>query len=161
MRNQKFVLVDDMRKENAKAAIDSAEFGQVVTIRNRSRSLEQNALLHLWFGEVARQSEGETLISIKGQAHRKYAVPIKLASDEKFAWVWKQTGALMDYERQCKFLASGVLNISSGMTKAELQSYLDAFSKDYRGGGICFDRSRRARVRKIFKIVLAPLACAW
>jgi len=127
--------MDDLRRENAKAAIDAAEAGQVVTIMPPGRSLDQNSLLHMWFSEVARQRDGVTLLDVKGEAHHKYGLPRKIASDPQFAWVWSKTGALLDYEKQCKYLASGVLNVSSTMSKPDLKSYMDDFSRDYRQMG--------------------------
>lgn len=62
---------------------------------------------------------------VKGELHREIGLAIRLRNPG-FAWVWDQTGAQMDYERQCRFLASGVLNVSSGMTTTELREYLDA-----------------------------------
>lgn len=107
---------------------------RITVMKGEGRSLDQNALLHLWLGEIATQSPDMNLIDIKGQCHRKYGLPIRL-QDPQFAWVWERTGAKMNYEQQCAFLVSGVMNVSSGMTTKQLTEYLDAMEKDYRAKG--------------------------
>jgi len=100
-----------------------------------ARSLSQNALIHKWFGEVARHFGDMTATQIKGQCHHRYGLPIK-RRNEQFAWVWKQTGEKLTYDQQCKYLASGTLNISSGMTVKELTEYMDAMKIDYAEQGV-------------------------
>lgn len=107
----------------------------VSVAKGDKRSTNQNALLHKWFGEIALQIPGDTLIGVKGRCHRKYGLPIKM-QDPQFAWVWEQTGAKLNYEKQCSYLASGVLNISSGMTKPQLSQYMDEMQRDYEDQGV-------------------------
>lgn len=104
-------------------------------VDGEKRSVSQNALLHKWFGEVARQTEGETLIDVKGRAHRHYGLPIKM-QDQQFAWVWERTGQSLSYEQQCAYLSCGILNVSSSMTAPQLREYMDAFARDHRAQGI-------------------------
>ena len=100
-----------------------------------ARSLSQNALIHKWFGEVARHFGDMTAAQIKGQCHHKHGLPIK-RRNEQFAWVWNQTGEKLTYDQQCKYLASGTLNISSGMTVKELTEYMDAMKIYYAEQGV-------------------------
>jgi len=100
-----------------------------------ARSLSQNALIHKWFGEVSRHFGDMTAVQIKGQCHHRHGLPIK-RRNEQFAWVWKQTGEKLNYEQQCRYLASGTLNISSGMTVKELTEYMDAMKIDYAEQGV-------------------------
>ena len=98
------------------------------------RTLSQNALLHKWFGEVAKQRGDVDMIDVKGECHHQWGLPIKRRCPQ-FAWIWKQTGAKLPYEKQCKLLASGNLNVSSSMNKPELSEYMDAMSRDHRQRG--------------------------
>ena len=100
-----------------------------------ARTLSQNALLHKWFGEVARHFGDRGADLVKGECHHRYGLPIK-RRNEQFAWVWKQTGEKLTYDQQCKYLASGTLNISSGMTVKELTEYMDAMKIDYAEQGV-------------------------
>ena len=98
------------------------------------RSLDQNSLVHKWYGEVASQSRDMTAMQVKGQCHVAYGLPIRLR-DEAFAWVWKQTGARLSYEKQCKLFERGTFAMTSAMTKKELSEYMDAMSAHYRAEG--------------------------
>lgn len=98
------------------------------------RTLSQNALLHKWFGEVAKQRGDVDMLDVKGECHQKWGLAIKRRCPQ-FAWIWAQTGAKLPHEKQCKLLASGNLNVSSSMTKPELSEYMDAMSREYRQKG--------------------------
>lgn len=98
------------------------------------RTLSQNALLHKWFGEVAKQRGDVDMLDVKGECHQKWGLAIKRRCPQ-FAWIWAQTGAKLPHEKQCKLLASGNLNVSSSMTKPELSEYMDAMSREYRQRG--------------------------
>lgn len=98
------------------------------------RSLSQNALLHKWFGEIAKQSGDRTALQVKGECHKEYGLVIKLR-DAQWAWVWNRSAAHLDHEKQCKVLASGVFTVTSGMTSTELTEYMDPMAQDYRARG--------------------------
>jgi len=111
-----------------------------LTVREgKVRSLDQNALLHKWYGEIARQRDDTTVSDIKGQCHHEYGLPIRLR-DKEFAWLWNNSAANLTYEQRCKVLASGQFQISSKMTTAELSEYMDAMSRDYSARGIQLTR---------------------
>jgi len=101
-----------------------------VTVKDgESRTLPQNALLHKWFGEIAKHHGDRDTADVKGQMHRDLGLNIRLR-DPVFAWVWKHTGELLPYEKQCKLLASGALGLSSGMSSPQLKEYMNAIQKD-------------------------------
>lgn len=50
----------------------------------RDRSLESNALLHKWFGEIAEQRGENTPAEVKVICKRKFFIPILRAEDEQF-----------------------------------------------------------------------------
>lgn len=122
--------------EQVKAHLHATSFPFRVTIaKGDKRSLNQNALLHKWYEQVARHQGDMTAADVKGICHREYGLPIRLRNNQ-FAWVWERSGAKMTYEQQCKFLASGVLNISSGMSTAELKEYLDTMQQAFLKQGV-------------------------
>ena len=135
MTPAKFHLVNGKVKDNACAAIQTAPIGWVVTLAKPSRSAAQNALLHKWYGEIARHKGDSTMLDVKGECHRKYGLAIRQRNPQ-FAYVWKRSGAHLTYDQQCKFLASGVLNVSSAMTVDELSEYMTAMAQDYRAEGV-------------------------
>jgi hypothetical protein len=111
------------------------------------RSLDQNALLHKWYGEVASQSRDTTAMQVKGQCHVAYGLPIRLR-DEAFAWVWKQSGARLSYEKQCRLFERGTFAMTSAMTTKELSEYMDAMSRDYRAEGFRLTDPEAAKYEK-------------
>ena len=99
-----------------------------------SRTLSQNALLHKWYGEIAKR-EHDSADAVKGRCHIQYGLPIKMR-DAQWAWVWNQAPPNLNYEQKCKLMASGVLTVSSGMTTTELTEYMNAMQRDYLARGV-------------------------
>ena len=107
-----------------------------VTVKDgKPRSIPQNSTLHKWYAEIAAHYGDRTDTDVKGECHRKYGLPIRIR-DVQWAWVWNNSAASLSYEKQCKVLASGVFNVSSGMTSPELKSYMDAMARDYLAAGV-------------------------
>jgi len=136
MPGQTVILRGPSQRRFAKELVDRAPDDAVVNIREagESRTAQQNRTLHMWFGEIARQSGDQDALDVKGACHRRWGLAIKMR-DPQFAWIWERTGAKLDYEKQCSLLASGVLNVSSSMTAKELSEYLDDMSRHYRTNG--------------------------
>ena len=105
----------------------------ITTVANRTA--QQNATLHMWFGEVARHQTDLDANEVKGMCHRRWGLDIRMRC-AKFAWVWEKSGARLPYEKQCAMLASGVLNVSSEMDTKELSEYMDAMSRHFRKDGV-------------------------
>ena len=134
-------LLDAKTKGKAQEIVDQAgrEYKSMAReLRDRltfHRTTNQNALLHKWYGQIAKHEGDRSAKDVKGECHHKWALDIRLR-DEQFAWVWERTGALLPYEKQCSLLASETLGISSRMTTAELKEYLDAIEQHYRPLGV-------------------------
>jgi hypothetical protein len=106
-----------------------------ITVREgKVRTLSQNALLHKWFGEIAKQGD-LSASQAKGQCHHEYGLPIRLR-DPQFAWLWNNSAAKLDYEKRCAVLASGQFQISSKMNTKELSEYMDSMHAEYNQRGI-------------------------
>ena len=134
MENYRVRSAEDV--EQVRAHMQATSFPYRVTIaKGDKRSLNQNALLHKWIQQIAEHQGDVTAVDVKGICNREYGLPIRLRNIQ-FAWVWERSGAKMSYEKQCSFLASGVLNISSGMSTAELKEYLDTMQQAFLKQGI-------------------------
>jgi len=99
-----------------------------------TRSIRQNRTIHMWYDEIAKQRGDVDAHMVKGECHRKWGLTIRMR-DEIFAFVWRRASAGMDYEQECKFLASGVLGVTSEMSGPELKEYMDAMQTEYRSQG--------------------------
>ncbi len=137
MSGKSATLTGDTQRVYAKGLIDAAPDGAVVIVRDRgeSRTDAQNRTLHMWFGQVAKQHQDLDALEVKGMCHRNWGLTIKLR-DEVFAWVWKKSAASLSYEKQCALLASGRLQVSSGMNTDELSEYMSAMSRHFRSQGV-------------------------
>lgn len=110
-------------------------FDRVVARFSFKRTLSQNALLHKWFGEIAKHFGDRTANEVKGECHRDIGLTIRLR-DEQFNWVWQQTGAKLNREQQAKLLASGCLGLSSGMSTKTLSEYMNEIQRTYSMQGV-------------------------
>lgn len=113
-------------------------FFRRMTWPSDKRSLSQNAKLHAMFGDIAKQSEDMSAQDVKGECHRDIGLNIRLR-DPQFEWVWRQTGARLDREKQAILLASECLGLSSGMTSKELKEYIDQIEREYSRRGVQFN----------------------
>lgn len=131
------ILRGQPQRDLAKRLIDVAPADAVVKVSEagKSRTAQQNRTLHMWFGEIAKHQADLDAIEVKGICHRRWGLAIKLR-DPQFAWIWERTGARLSYEKQCKLLASGVLNVSSSMSVDELSEYMEAMSRHFRSDGV-------------------------
>ena len=107
-----------------------------VTVREgKVRTTSQNALLHKWYGEIARHRGDITASEIKGMCHMEYGLPIKMR-DAQWAFLWGHATARLDYEQKCKVMASGIFACTSSMTTKELSEYMDPMRRDYIEQGV-------------------------
>ena len=99
------------------------------------RTIQQNALLHMWFGEIAKWHGDCTADEVKGWCHHKWGLDIR-KRDPQFLYVWTKATERMDYEQQCRLLSSGIMSISSEMGAPELSEYMNAMALHYRAEGV-------------------------
>jgi len=96
------------------------------------RSLSQNALLHLWFGEIAAQTF-ETADQVKRECKYYNGCAILMADDPAFvAFV----GNLSRLTVEEKIAAMDYIAVTSVMTKPQLSKMCDAVHRKYAGQGI-------------------------
>lgn len=137
MATHTVILNRFLRRSYAKHLVDTAPDGAVVIVREKgeSRTQAQNRTIHLWYGEIAKHRGDTDALEVKGECHREWGLTIRLR-DPVFAWIWEKSGAGLPYEKQCKLLASGALNISSGMSVEELSEYMEGMSRRFRSEGV-------------------------
>lgn len=97
----------------------------------KGRSLDQNAISHAWYEQVAAELREDTALGVKRFCKLHFGVPILRAEDEEFRAAYN--GALLrtlSYEQ--KLLAMDVLPVTSRMSVKQLSAYLDAMQQHYR-----------------------------
>lgn len=100
----------------------------------KARSLDQNAISHAWYEQLARELREDDALGWKSYCKLHHGVPILRAEDEEFKSFYDASIKGMDYER--KLLAMKYLPVSSLMTKPQLSAYLEAIQADFMRRGV-------------------------
>jgi hypothetical protein len=84
----------------------------------KGRSVEQNAVMHGWFGQVARELREDDERGVKRFCKLHFGVPILRAEDEEFREAYDQVVKPLAYEDRLK--AMDILPVTSRMTTLQL-----------------------------------------
>lgn len=92
------------------------------------RSLDQNALVHVWYKDIADHRDVD-VITVRRECKLNYGTQILRADDESLNWVYSKTIDRIRYEK--KLIIMDGFQITSIMSTAQLQKYLNAMEEDY------------------------------
>lgn len=132
MRPQKFILIDEQRRNNAKAAIDAAKAGHVVTICAANRTTEQNALLHKWFSEIATQKGDESMLDVKAYCNLTYGRPILVRDDPEWETIFGYLFDQLPHDKKLKAIRVLDVPFTRRMGIKQLSEYMTQMQRDYR-----------------------------
>ncbi|MEX3315721.1 hypothetical protein [Sulfitobacter sp. PS-8MA] len=96
------------------------------------RSLSQNALLHKWFGEIARQTHS-TADQVKRECKFYQGCPILMADDPQFVAFLSN---LKNLTVEQKIAAMDYISVTSVMNTKQLSAMCDAVEAKYLPQGI-------------------------
>lgn len=130
-------FIGDMRE-----AFRSHRFLRVSVKTGKARSLDQNAISHAWYQQIARELREDDEIGWKSYAKLHHGVPILRAEDAEFREFYD--GALKGLTYEQKLGAMKYLPVTSLMTKPQLSKYLEAVQKDFRGKGVWLEFPQEA-----------------
>lgn len=100
----------------------------VTVSEGRKRSLDQNAISHAWYAEIARQHAEFTPKEAKRYCKLHLGVPILRAEDPDFRRIYDQAIKPLDYAD--KLIAMEILGVTSLMTTKQFSEYLEHVQKD-------------------------------
>jgi hypothetical protein len=100
----------------------------------KSRSLDQNAILHAWIEQIARELREDDALGWKSYIKLHLGVPILRAEDEQFREAYDQVIKPLGYEK--KLIAMKCWPVSSIMTKPQLSALLEATQADFLKRGV-------------------------
>lgn len=100
----------------------------------KARSLDQNAISHAWYEQIARELREDDVTGWKSYCKLHHGVPILRAEDEEFREAYDSTIKGMTYEQKLKVMR--MLPVTSLMTKAQLSKYLEAMQDDFHTRGV-------------------------
>lgn len=98
----------------------------------KARSLSQNALLHKWFGEIAKQTHS-TADQVKRECKFYQGCPILMAEDAQFVAF---LGHLKSLTVEQKIAAMDYISVTSVMNTKQLSAMCDAVEAKYLPQGI-------------------------
>jgi hypothetical protein len=97
----------------------------------KDRSLDQNAISHVWYAQIVRELNEDDELGVKRWCKLHFGVPILRAEDADFRKFYDTAiKPHLDYEQ--KLQAMDHIPVTSLMTKAQLSKYLKAMQDHYR-----------------------------
>lgn len=105
--------------------------GQTVYLQERpkKRSLDQNAGIHVIYGEVASQWDGMTTEDVKHHCKLYHGVPILRRDDRDFCEWYDTHIKAMDIE--AKLMAMRYIPVTRNFTKKQAGEYMELCMKDF------------------------------
>lgn len=102
--------------------------------QGKGRSVEQNAVLHGWFGQVARELREDDARGVKRFCKLHFGVPILRSEDEDFREAYDAVIKSMPYEK--KLVAMDILPVTSVMTTKQLDQCMTDIQDHYAAKGV-------------------------
>lgn len=100
----------------------------------KARSLDQNALSHIWYEQLSRELREDDVLGWKSYCKLHHGVPIMRAEDEEFRQFYD--GAIKGLTYEQKLQAMKFMPVTSLMTKLQLSKYLEAMQDDFKKRGV-------------------------
>lgn len=110
-----------------------------VTVQtSKPRSLDQNAISHSWYLQLARELPDDDALGHKAYCKLHFGVPILRAEDEQFRTFYDTAmKSTLTYEQ--KLAAMKFVPVTSLMTKSQLSKYLEAMQSEFIGRGVVLE----------------------
>lgn len=112
----------------------SAKWLQIAVKVGTKRSLDQNALLHVWYQQMAREDRQEDERGHTRYCKLHHGIPILRSEDAEFKAFYDK--ALLGLTYEDKLGAMDFMPVTRLMTKAQLSRYLQDVRDDYQRRGI-------------------------
>ena len=113
------------------------KFLRVKVKAGKARSLDQNAISHCWYDQMAREDRQHDTRGHRNFCKLHFGVPILRAEDAEFRKFYDAALLGLTYEQ--KVDAMDFVPVTSQMTKAQLSKYLELVQADYGQRGICLE----------------------
>jgi hypothetical protein len=107
----------------------------VVQVVQAKRTLDQNAISHAIYTQIASQLEDQTVQEVRAECKLRFGIPILRAGNPDFKAMYdKAIRATLDYEEKLK--AMEFLPVTRLMDKAQFSEYLDTVIREYSKQGV-------------------------
>ena len=117
-----------------------------VKIATGKRSVSSNALSHQWYKDASIQTQ-DTIIDVRSFCKLHYGVPIMRADSEDFREVYDRSiRDALTYGQ--KLLAMEILNVTSLMSRDQMNRYLNTMQQEYSNRGVILETPKDAEFAK-------------
>lgn len=103
----------------------------------QSRSLDQNAISHAWYEQLAVELREDDAIGWKCYCKLHHGVPIMRAEDDDFRECYDRTLKALAYEQKLSVMK--FFPVTSLMSKQQLSKYLEAIQADFRSKDVLLE----------------------
>lgn len=110
------------------------KFLRVSIKAGKDRSLPQNSITHVWYGQIARELREDDELGWKSYCKLHHGVPILRAEDPEFRTTYDSVIKALSYEQ--KLIAMRCWPVTSIMTKEQLSKYAEAVQADFAKRGV-------------------------
>ena len=104
----------------------------------KDRSLDQNALSHSWYEQIARELNEDDALGWKCFCKLQFGVPILRSEDEEFRQFYDNC-IKNSYSYEQKIQAIKYLPVTSEMTTKQLSKYLESIQADFLNRGVILE----------------------
>lgn len=111
-------------------------FRVTVAIGEESRTSQQNRLLHRWFADIERQTEGQTAVEIKAQCNLTYGRPILARDDLEWSACFGYLFDALPYDAKLRAIRLLDVPFTRRMGVKQLTEYMDQMQRDYTEQGV-------------------------
>lgn len=103
----------------------------------KDRSLPQNAITHVWYGQIARELREDDELGWKCYCKLHHGVPILRTENDEFRESYD--GAIKGLSYEQKLTVMRILPVTSLMTKEQLSRYAEAVQADFAQRGVMLE----------------------
>lgn len=115
----------------------SRRYLEVSVKEGKGRSVEQNAVMHGWFGQVSRELREDDPRGVKRFCKLHFGVPILRAEDDEFREAYDRVIRPLAYEQ--KLVAMDILPVTSRMTTLQLDRCMADIQEHYGPRGVALE----------------------
>lgn len=115
----------------------SHRFLRVSIKTGKARSLDQNALTHAWYEQMARELREDDALGWKCYCKLHHGVPLLRAEDAEFLETYDGAIKGLAYEQKLKVMR--LLPVTSLMNKEQLSKYAEAVREDFVRRGVMLE----------------------
>ena len=113
-----------------------------VTPSTQKRSLDANALSHVWYAEISKQKGDQSAFDYKNVCKLHHGVPILRRDSEKFKAFYARFFINLSYPE--KLAAVKYISITSLFDKTQMTEYLKQIEMTYGPQGIVLSNAKEA-----------------